>query len=187
MAASYQQQVLSTTIPNENDEATTTAIFRLRDLDIICGSGKARPAHPGNKRFQVIVDRHYSMYSAAITKDEKTKVIGKVMDDILSPGSTRFLMEGSIIGSFSLVNARTRRRMISDRFNEIQITKAGMHIMFISQYILSARSDSKKKTKRITYMHTARPLCLILCTCLIMLMVMSHIPYCYLLSTCPSP
>lgn len=67
-----------------------------KELDIICGRGKAAANHPGNKRFRNIAEKYCHQYALVTTKKDKANITKKVMADILSSGCTMFLQKDPI-------------------------------------------------------------------------------------------
>lgn len=118
------------------------------DLDILCGSGRSVSTHPGNKRFRIIVGNHYAAYSEATSKVEKMKVTQRVMDALLSSGSTRFLKKDPIFERFHLTKPRAGRDKISHCLREIKLKQARRHTRR-SDGSPSQLADSQISAKKI--------------------------------------
>lgn len=99
-------------------------VFRPRDLDIICGSGKLVFNHPGNKRFRGIINKYHSEYLPASTKREKMTVTTKVFDEVMSSGATRFLKKDPIFDKYSVANNRVGRDKVSHCLRGISVSKS---------------------------------------------------------------
>lgn len=89
-------------------------ILTPQELDIICGSGKFVSTHPGNKRFKLIVNKYYPDYNVAASKQDKMRVTNKVIDELLTSGSTtRFLKKDPIFERYYVGSKRAGRDKVS--------------------------------------------------------------------------
>lgn len=68
------------------------SIIAPRPIDILLGRSYYSMKHVGNARFRKILDDNYSVYEST-SKNEKTAVAEKIVNDILS-GGARFLRQG---------------------------------------------------------------------------------------------
>lgn len=127
-------------------------------LDIICGSGKSAVAHPGNKRFQIIVAKHSYAYEVAKTKKEKAKLTQKILDELLSLECTRFLKKDPIFERFYIANKRVCKDKIShclreknsERARRVRVTSR--HLQPACHYSAShQRSNNHKKQSEYTH------------------------------------
>lgn len=83
---------------NQNDDISTTANNRQTDpqiqydpskgirtpapSDVICGRGKMTVAHPGNRRFRVLVRERKNDYQKATRRDDKTRITQELVQSL---------------------------------------------------------------------------------------------------------
>lgn len=58
--------------------------------DVLCGRDKVSFSHVGNKKFRIIIDEHRDKYQSATVKENKTKIIVKIVKMVKENGG-RFL------------------------------------------------------------------------------------------------
>lgn len=104
-------------------QTNTVIILCPTDLDVICGSGKAASAHPGNKRFRAILSKHLGEYKSAWSKKERMQVTRNIFDDIMSSGRTRFLKKDPIFARFYVVGTRAARDKITHSLRDSKVSK----------------------------------------------------------------
>lgn len=95
-----------------------------RNLDILCGSGKAASRHPGNVRFRAIVVMHFPEYERATNRRRKAQVVQKVLNDVLSSNVTNFLKKDPIFDRFYIASERVGRDKVSHSLREMQAAKS---------------------------------------------------------------
>lgn len=81
-------------------------------VDILCGSGLDKAAHPGNRRFRLIVAKHIEQFAAAKTKTEKSKVSKAVLFEVLELGG-RFLQRRPIFQEWYVGDTKVGKDKIS--------------------------------------------------------------------------
>jgi hypothetical protein len=83
---------------------------RPRKFDVLCGKGRERSKHFGNKRFQAIVELHVEKYRrAGKQRSLKTHVVEAVLFDVRSMGSRFFKKEGPGANETGWVEIRGER------------------------------------------------------------------------------
>lgn len=105
------------------NQVGTVAVIHPNVLDILCGSGELVRTHPGNIRFRTTLDQHYNDYSLAKSKIQKMIVARRVMHDLMSSGSTRFLKKDPIFERFYVVTIRAAKDKVSHCLREMKIGK----------------------------------------------------------------
>jgi hypothetical protein len=105
------------------EQEVATPIVRPNDLDILCGPGKIAFTHPGNRRFQAIVDKHYTSYFTACSKTEKIQVTCSVMAEIMSSGCTRFLKRDRIYDVYYVAAYRVGKDKVAHCLREMKLAQ----------------------------------------------------------------
>jgi hypothetical protein len=95
-----------------SSEKNTTFVFlhKLRVGDICCGRGKGYTNHPGNQRFQEIIQRNLSRYTIAPSKNGKSKVVADIVNTLRNEGA-RFVKKHTASAKWydiGLVQAREK-------------------------------------------------------------------------------
>ena len=79
--------LLPTRDPADHSADSTTAhetvVVLPRPTDIFCGRGKYM-SHPGNKRFQAVIDRHRAAYQQADKRDDKSAIASRALLEVQS-------------------------------------------------------------------------------------------------------
>jgi hypothetical protein len=73
-------------------DTTVEVVVQPRPMDIFCGRGKF-VRHPGNKRFQSIIERHRTAYQETNEREEKSSITSQVIQDLqtnLEPGTNSY-------------------------------------------------------------------------------------------------
>jgi hypothetical protein len=79
-------------------------------IDVLLGRGKSNVDHPGNRRFQVIIEMHMRRYSASDTRQEKNLIMKEIVAIVKTTGS-RFVKYDTDTDGWTEVNedhARTK-------------------------------------------------------------------------------
>jgi hypothetical protein len=82
------------------------------DIDVLCGSGKGKAGHPGNRRFRCIVAKHCEKYVTAKTKAEKMKVSKHILLEVLANGA-RIIQKHPIHEEWYVADPKVGRDKIS--------------------------------------------------------------------------
>ena len=82
------------------------------DIDVLCGSGKGKANHPGNRRFRCIVTKHCAKYVTAKTKAEKMKVSKTILLEVLRLGA-RIIQKHPIHEEWYVADPKVGRDKIS--------------------------------------------------------------------------
>jgi hypothetical protein len=78
-------------INSKRDRAATTPITGMTMLpssfvpgpkDVICGRGRKISTHPGNRRYQVILDSASQRYSSAMSKHARSVIVSEIVDAV---------------------------------------------------------------------------------------------------------
>lgn len=99
-------------------------ILRPNYFDILCGSGKTVSAHPGNRRFQAIVEKRYPSYTAAFSKRAKMEVTHEVLAEIMASGCTRFLKKDPIYDRYYVAASRVGKDKVSHCLRVMKLGKS---------------------------------------------------------------
>jgi hypothetical protein len=111
-------------MPNDHSSPSSDTILIPNDFDILCGSGKAVSAHPGNQRFQAIVNKYYPSYAvSSLSKSMKMQITHDVMGDIMSSGCTRFLKKDPIYERYYVAASRVGKDKVSHCLRDMKMTR----------------------------------------------------------------
>jgi len=66
----------------------------INDKDILCGRDKVSFSHSGNKIFRAIIDKHRKQYQCSTLKEDKTKIIVRIVT-MIKESNGRFLKRTS--------------------------------------------------------------------------------------------
>jgi len=96
-------------VARRNPEGTGTT--QPQALDVLLGRGRRNAFHPGNRRFQAIIEMNQARFSAELSKPGKTRIIQEIVTSIAERG--RFLKYDEGRGGWMEVDDEVARTKVS--------------------------------------------------------------------------
>ena len=86
----------------KKENTTPELLDAIRPEDICCGRGKGWINHPGNVKFQDIIQANHQIYTNNQTKNGKSRVVAKIVTEIQASGS-RFVKKHKASGKWYVI------------------------------------------------------------------------------------